>query len=307
MASRARRRPDLVEISDVVIARDATGRRIPVRRADVVHRFAAGNNRWASRIVAALPSDDDGFLDNDGVDRVLIAAHLELQRLNAEFQQPARLLRVLKPLLGLIDDTPRHVVDIGCGIGYSLRWLAAHGVVENTVLTGCDFNEALIATATTAAAAEDLDVNFVVADAFTLAEPSHVMTSTGVLHHIDDDDLGAFFRAHASAGHCVGFVHFDIEAHWASPIGSALFHLARMRVPLAQHDGIWSARRAHPAAVLVDAARRALPDFTIGPLDRHRGPIPLTRALWPLVGVRTDLADRFRTAIGPLAARWATT
>jgi SAM-dependent methyltransferase len=297
---------DLVEISDVIVAHDARGRRVPVARHDVVERFVAAGNRWAGRIVSALPVDADGSLRADAVDDVLVAAHLELQRLNAEFQQPRRLLRVLRPLLALVDERPRRVVDLGCGVGYSLRWLAAHRALDHTVLTGCDFNAALVATARATAAAEDLDATFLVQDAFTLDEPAHVLTSTGVLHHIGAAALEAFFAAHASAGRCVGFVHFDIEAHWASPLGAALFHFSRMRVPLAQHDGIWSARRAHAAPLLVDAARRALPHFTIGALDRHRGPVPLTRALWPLVGVRSDLADGFRAALGPLAARWQT-
>ncbi len=297
---------DLTEISDVIVARDASGHRVPVVRDEVVQRFVAAGNRWAARIVSAMPADERGHLDNDAVDDVLVAAHLELQRLNAEFQQPRRLLRVLGPLLELAQERPRRVVDLGCGIGYSLRWLAAHRALSDTELVGCDFNEALIRTARSLAAAEGLDVRFRVQNAFALEEPGHVLTSTGVLHHIAAADLEAFFRAHAASGRCIGFVHFDIEAHWASPIGSAMFHLSRMRVPLAQHDGIWSARRAHPAAVVVDAARRALPAFTIGALDRHRGPIPLTRTLWPLLGVRSDLADTLRAALGPLAARWQT-
>lgn len=297
---------DLVEISDLIVARDEGLQRHPVVRADIVDRFVAAGDRWAARIVAAMPTDEHGHLQNDAVDDVLVDAHLELQRLNAEFQQPRRLLRVLRPLLELVHERPRRVVDLGCGIGYSMRWLAAHRALSDTALVGCDFNAALVRTASRLAAAEGLDAGFRVQDAFTLDEPGHVFTSTGVLHHIAVPDLAAFFRAHAAAGRCIGFVHFDIEAHWASPIGSAMFHLSRMRVPLAQHDGIWSARRAHPAAVVVDAARRALPDFTIGALDRHRGPIPLTRALWPLVGVRNDLADGFRASLGALARRWDT-
>src|SRR5208282_6008718 len=41
---------------------------------------------------------------------------------------------------------PLRVVDVGCGIGYNIRWLAAHTTLpsERVELTGVDLNSGLI-------------------------------------------------------------------------------------------------------------------------------------------------------------------
>lgn len=294
---------DRPELSDLLVDYDRDGRRRPVSRRAVVGRLRAAGDGWGQRILARIPSHDD-TLEEPVVDALLVAAHRELQRLNEEFQQGPRLLELVRALVAVAPPRPR-IVDVGCGIGYIGRWLAAEGRLD-AELIGCDMNVALIEEARRAAAAEKLDVRFEVQNAFALAIAGHIFTSTGVLHHFRGPDLEAFFAAHAASPDVVGFAHFDIEASWVSPLGSALFHLARMRVPLAQHDGIWSARRAHPGDRLVASARAALPGFEVGLFDRHRGLFPVTKVLRAVVGVRRDLADSFRAALGRRAARWAT-
>lgn len=44
-------------------------------------------------------------------------------------------------------------------------------------------------------------------------------------------------------------------------LGAWVFHRARMRVALSRHDGNLSARRAHPAAVLLAAVAEGTPGY----------------------------------------------
>jgi len=76
-----------------------------------------------------------------------------------------------------------------------------------------------------------------------------------------------------------------------------------MREPLARHDGVLSALRAHPGDALAGAARRACPAFAVGLYDGRREIVPLFKVMHALVGVRRDLADAFRAHLGPLARR----
>src|SRR4051812_15934375 len=117
------------EISDVIIDFDPdTLRRRPVAKRDAVEAFLAHGDRRAARIVAALP-ERDGALDPDAVDRALLTAHYELQQMSEEFHHGRRAYELLRPLLTAFRAAgvggPIRVVDVGCGIGYVVRWLAA--------------------------------------------------------------------------------------------------------------------------------------------------------------------------------------
>jgi SAM-dependent methyltransferase len=228
-----------------------------VRRDDVIAALRGIGDRRGVRIVASLPYHD-GLLDASGVERVLLRAHTELQRLNEELRIAEQLAELLGPLLSSVVDCgerPR-VVDIGCGIGYAIRWLAASGVLGDVDLCGVDFNAALVAEATRLAEAEGLPCQFVLGDAFALPGSATVYISTGVLHHLRGGDLDAFFRAQADAG-AQAYCHFDIAATRLAPLGAWMFHRARMREPLGRHDGVASARRAHPDHDLMTAAGSA--------------------------------------------------
>ncbi len=292
---------DNPEISDVVVSFDA---RTLSRRAVLRDDAAAALTRaWPRRIVRRLVADVDGVLDPGAVDRELVAAHRELQRLNEEFQQGARLRAVLRPLVALAQAQglarPR-IVDVGCGIGFAVRWLAAYGGLD-AELVGCDFNPALLGEAQAAAAADGLDCHFVRDDAFSPRVGADVFTSCGVMHHFRDEGLAQFFAGQARG---LAFVHYDIAPSPLAPIGAALFHFARMRVPLARHDGIRSALRAHDDTALLTAARGALPDFVIGVYDGPRSRLSLTKVLRPVVGVRRSLAESFRRGLGRRARLW---
>jgi SAM-dependent methyltransferase len=293
------------EISDLIVDYDATTlARRPVQKADVVARLVADGNRRAERIAARLP-ERRGVLDEDEIDRVLVRSHIELQRLHEEFMNARRMRAVLALVLSAVRASRRaeriRVVDIGCGLGYVVRWLAAYGALGDDVdLVGVDYNAALVRAAARLAEGEGLRCTFARANAFRLDAPATVYTSIGVLHHFRGDDLVRVFREQADSP-ALGMIHFDIRPWWGAPLGAWIFHQARMREPLARHDGYLSAVRAHPASVLVEATRRGAPDFDLALLD---GRASLLSIMHAVVGVRPTLREGFRAARAPLEQRF---
>ena len=293
--------PDWPELSDLLLDVDPeTLARRPVHRAAVLATLARHGMREGRRIVEALPGAD--VLDEGAVDGVLVRSHTELTRLAFEFRNGVRLLQLLRPLLDVLRastaERPLRVVDIGCGLGFVVRWLAAFGDLGDDVeLLGCDFNPALIALAQALSTEERLRCTFRVANAFTLERRAHVFISTGVLHHFRGEDLGRFFGRQAGAGARALF-HCDIKASWAAPLGAWLFHQARMREPLAKHDGVLSAVRAHPPEVLLAAARAMGRPLRYALFDGAPSPLPLVRTLNTLVGLDEVLVPPYLTALG---------
>lgn len=293
------------EISDLIVAYDPDSlERIDVARGDVLARLEELGMRSAIRIVAPWPHAK-GVLNRGFVDGVLFRTHLEIQRLSEEFQQGRRLLRLLRPLTSTLADhqRPIRVVDVGCGLGYGVRWLAARGELDPSIeLHGCDYNAALVEAANQLARAEDLRCSFSAENAFQLKSPANVFTSTGVIHHFRGEALDRFFVEQHEAG-ASAFIHCDIKPSWLAPIGATLFHYARMSEPLARHDGILSALRAHPGADLLRAARAACPGWKIGIFDGRVEALPVLKVMQAVVGARVEIADAWLDALGPLAAR----
>jgi len=151
-----------------------------------------------------------------------------MQRLSEEFQQGARMHRLLAPLVQptarQLGRRPR-VVDVGCGLGYVTRWLGSAGELP-VELVGCDYNRPLLEYAATLACQEALPCSFLVANAFTLDSPADIFTSTGVIHHFRGKGLARFFEGQAAASPA-GFVHCDIKPSYLAPLGSWIFHRAR--------------------------------------------------------------------------------
>lgn len=294
-------RPDHLEVSDRIVSfAPATLTRQPVRRAEAEAAFRAEGNPWAAALVAGLPCGPDGVLDEAEVDATLLAAHRELQRLALELEQGARTAMRLRPILAAlrssVPDRPLVVVDVGCGLGYVVRWLAAFGELgDDVVLHGADFNGALVAEAQRLADVEGLRCTFHRQDAFALDVRAHVYLSTGVIHHIPADALPGFFAAQARAG-ALAWIHSDFQPSPLAPLGSWMFHQARMRLALARHDGILSAIRAHSADTLRGAARDGAPTFgheVHGAFVARWLPIP--RAMHSLVGLAPVLAGAWPT------------
>ncbi|WP_409180864.1 class I SAM-dependent methyltransferase [Amycolatopsis sp. VS8301801F10] len=289
----------VLEISDLVAAWDpVTGERLPVRRSEVVAALRAAGDDRAARIVRRIPVLGD-VLDPDAVDRLLIRAHTELQRLNEEVRMAERFAELLAPVLAAVraEGIRPRVADIGCGLGFLVRSLASSGVLGPDVeLVGVDFNRALVAEASRLAEDERLPCTFVCGDAFALTESAAVYLSNGVLHHFPADALPEFFRAQDRAG-AQAFIHYDLAATRLAPFGAWLFHRARMREPLGRHDGVASARRAHSDNVLLSAAVQAtgMETFLFEP-TRYTN--PLCAAMRPVVGLRPQLTGEVLRALG---------
>ena len=98
-------------------------------------------------------------------------------------------------------------------------------------------------------------------------------------------------------------LHCDIKASWAAPLGSWIFHQARMRETLARHDGVLSAVRAHPRDVLLTAAKEGGSPLRFAMFDGRPSPMPILRTLQTLVGAREELTAPLRERLGPLAHR----
>ncbi|WP_436698410.1 class I SAM-dependent methyltransferase [Nocardioides sp. BYT-33-1] len=278
---------ELVEISDLVRGWAPDGSRSPIRRSDVVLALAERGQRRAARIAARLPTDGDDWLDLEAVDALMLRVHAELQRLGEELHQGRRTAAYLLTLADRLGPGPLRVVDVGCGLGHVVRWLAANDAVGPDVeLVGVDLDRTLIASATALAAKEQVSCRFVAGDALApggvVADPARtVLVSSGLLHHLRGDRLREFLQASCELG-VAAFAHWDPVPGWWPTLGARVFHQARMREPLARHDGVVSVRRAHTAATLLAAADH--PAYDVSCAD-PAGALT-SRVLRPLAGVR---------------------
>ena len=290
------------EISDAIVSFDPnTLQRRPVKKADVLDQFRGLRNHEAVHIVEQIP-DRDGVLDPSAVDKILITSHCEMQRMSEEFQHGKRVAELLKPILNALRhggvQNPIRIVDIGCGTGFVIRWLAASGSLGDDVeLMGVDFNVALLNEAQRLAAIENLRCKFAVANAFRLEEPATVFISTGILHHFRDENLSYLLQQHCRPETCA-FVHFDFHSSPMAPLGSWLFHVVRMREPLARHDGVLSAVRAHKSKYLLDVTRSAAPEFVSAIYGTRLWRMPVPRVFHSLVGIRPQYRDAFISNMG---------
>jgi SAM-dependent methyltransferase len=285
-----------VEITDLLWRCDPdTDRRLPVRAGDVVARLEASGQQRAARLVGSLP-ERAGILDERAVDALMVRVHCELQRLSEELQLPRRLAETLRSWTGRLLEqcagSPVRVVDVGCGIGYALRWLAAHDALPTRVeLVGVDMNHTLVRHATRLADAERLPCRFVSGDAFApgiaIDDPTRtIVISTGLLHHLAVEELTNFFAAQQRL-RVIAFAHWDLTPSAWATTGAWVFHRARMREAVSRHDGVLSARRAHTAATLLAAADEGAPGYRLACSDPPRWRPPVTDVLRPITGLAT--------------------
>jgi SAM-dependent methyltransferase len=295
--------PAQPEVSDLVVQHDLkTLERLPVNKKEIARIFERFANRKALRVIEQIPAKD-GLLDPVAVDRMMLTVHWEMQRLAEEFYHGHRVLRILCATIGTLRSNgfagPIRIVDVGCGIGYTIRWLAARSALpqEAVELTGVDLNSTLVKEANRLARAEALPCRFFQGDAFSADLRGHIYISTGVLHHFRGEDLIAFLRRHNSET-TQAFVHYDFQPWALAPFGSWFFHVIRMRTALARHDGVLSTARAHNAATLVSAARAAVPELSSGIYGAKIWSMPAPRVFHALVGFRPTLVLQLKQKLG---------
>jgi len=296
------------EITDLLVRYDPlTLRRLPVRKQDVVEVFTRSGNRKALRAVLALP-EKGGVLDDREINALLLAVHWEMQRLAEEFYHGHRVWELLRPVIASIReagirDTLR-IVDVGCGIGYTTRWLAAHIPLgaENIEVIGIDLNATLIGEATRLAALENLPCRFVHGDALSPEYSSQILLSTGVIHHFRGSALLEFLRRHDRPG-THAFLHFDFQPWFLAPVGSWFFHSLRMRTAIARHDGVLSTARAHTGFALIAAARESAPGFASGIYGAKIWRTPVPRVFHTLIGLRRNFVSELRRQLGHRCGR----
>ena len=300
--------PAQPEITDLIIQHDPTSlSRLPVLKQDVLSVFSKFANRKAIRAVEALP-DIAGILDDQAIDRILISTHWEMQRLAEEFYHGDRVWDLLRRVVAAIRSSGYRdiirVIDVGCGIGYTARWLAARLPLERYQLevVGMDLNSALIREAKRLAAMEQLNCRFVHGDAFSREHSGQIYLSTGVIHHFRGESLREFLHRHEQP-ETFAFLHYDFQPSFLAPYGSWFFHYLRMRTAIARHDGVLSAVRAHHAETLIEAARRGAPGFASGIYGAKIWKTPAPRVFHTLLGMRRSLLGEFRRQLGARAAR----
>lgn len=296
------------EITDLLVQHDPkTLARLPVRKSELLAAFAAHGNRQAIRVIHGIPDQDD-FLDAAVVDRLMLRVHWEMQRLAEEFVHRARVDELLGTAVRVIRGTgftkPLRVVDVGCGTGHTVRWLAAKsGLVRDHVeFLGMDLNSTLIREANRLAAAEKLPCRFLHADAFSEEVSGNIFMSTGVIHHFRGEALHKFLQRHEQP-QTKAFLHFDFQPWLLAPLGSWFFHILRMRTALARHDGVLSAARAHSAATLTAAARSAAPGLASGIYGAKIWGTPAPRVFQTLVGIRREIVPEFKRQLGRRRSR----
>jgi len=297
--------PAQPEISDLVIQHDPkTLERLPVCKSEIRKPFEATTNQKALRVIDQI-SDRDGFLDPTTVDRLMLTVHWEMQRLAEEFYHGHRVLKLLRATISAMRANGYNglirIVDVGCGIGYTIRWLAARSSLpqEGIELTGVDLNSTLIREANRLASVESLPCRFLHGDAFSADLRGQIYISTGVVHHFRGDDL-AVFLAHHDADATHAFIHYDFQPWFLAPCGSWFFHIIRMRTPLARHDGVLSAARAHSATTLVSTARAAVFSLSTGIYGAKIWNTPAPRVFHALVGFRRKLIPQLKESLGSM-------
>lgn len=300
--------PEQPEITDLIVRHDPrTLQREPVRKQEVVEIFQKFGNRQAVRAIQELP-EWDGMLVDAGVDRMMLAVHWEMQRLAEEFYHGHRVWEIVGATVralrmnGYLQKI--RIVDVGCGIGYTPRWLASRISAQEQGLefTGVDLYSTLIREATRLAEAERLNCKFSHGDAFSPQLAGNIVISTGVVHHFRGVELEEFLRRHERE-ETQAFFHFDFQPSLLAPVGSWFFHQLRMRTAIARHDGVLSAARAHTAKTLVEAARKGAPGFASGMYGTRIWNTPLPRVFHTLVGLRRPLVEEFRAQLGRRAGR----
>lgn len=137
---------------------------------------------------------------------------------------------------------PVHIVDVGCGGGDLLRqiasWAPRRGIAVQ--LTGIDLNP-YAARAAEEFTPKDLGITWVTGDAlaFRPGRPIHIVVSSLMTHHLEDEQIVALLRWMEATAEAGWFINDLERSQWSSRVfGWLPWHR------FVRHDGQVSFRRA---------------------------------------------------------------
>jgi SAM-dependent methyltransferase len=145
-----------------------------------------------------------------------------------------------------LEDRPLHIVDVGCGQGDMLRYLArwAKRASIPVRLSGIDLNP-YAARAASTIASEGTSIEWITSDAFSFAPPSgiDVVISSLFTHHLPEDEIVCFLQWMEREARYGWFINDLHRAVLPYQLFRLLAWAARWH-PFVQHDGPISFRRS---------------------------------------------------------------
>lgn len=144
------------------------------------------------------------------------------------------------------ENRPLHIVDVGCGQGDMLRYIArwARRASVPVRLCGIDLNP-YAARAASTIDPEGVSIEWITSDAFSFSPPSgiDVVISSLFTHHLSDDEIVRFLRWMEGEARYGWFINDLHRAVLPYQLFGLLAWAARWH-PFVQHDGPISFRRS---------------------------------------------------------------
>lgn len=146
------------------------------------------------------------------------------QRWHYEVPLFARLMRLLRP--------GSSILEVGCGAGASVLWLAARGYEAH----GIDYRPAVVDVANDLARRLSSSATFGVGDAFALTGNYDLAFSTGVIEHWESDQVVAALREQARVARTVCAVVPTRNTRYTGEITDERFYGRRLPKLFSQAD-----------------------------------------------------------------------
>lgn len=191
----------------------------------------------------------------------------DLRAVNRWLGGTGTLIRLVRPLVRAVEESPVRLVDVATGSGdipvALVRWAGRAG--ERLEVTAADLHPATVASARSHTAGEP-HIRVVAGDALRLPFPDgafHVATCCTALHHFDEGDAVRVLRELRRVS-THGLVVLDLNRSRAALLGVRLLAATIWRAHrITRHDGPVSVRGAFTASELRELARRAGLESTV--------------------------------------------
>jgi SAM-dependent methyltransferase len=170
----------------------------------------------------------------------------DLAKLNRWFMAYRPLLRWLDSLALPVNQSPVHILDVGCGYGDGLRrieqWAKTRGVAVE--LTGLDLNPDAVAIAAEETSAAS-GIEWVGENIFSYLprKPIHVVISSIFTHHLSDSEIVRFVQWMEEQSEIGWFINDLSRAAVPYQLLKAFSRVTGLH-PFVQHDGPVSIARA---------------------------------------------------------------